>query len=242
MIKIAICDDLDVQLEKNKNVVEATFEELGIEIEIDTFLSGEELLKAYQLGKKYNIILMDYQMKGLNGMEVTAEIRKSDQEAEVIFISDYATPAVEGYEMQVLGYILKNDDFKFQFEKTLKRAVNRITKSKKTIEIKTREGTYFLKAVDILYFEAHKRKVIIFTINGEIIYSKSLDSIEEELKEYNFVRVHRSFLINIEKIRGVTGNEVMVGESREEAKKIPIGDKYRSNFVRTFAKWQNGKI
>lgn len=233
MLTIAICDDLDVQIVKNKEVVQETFKDLEIEIEVDTYFSGEELIKEYEDGKRYDIILMDYSMKGMTGIETVKKIKDYDENIRFIFISSFNEPAPEAIEIGTFRYIIKDDRFKLKLKNALFEAQKKLAARKTIIEIKTKEKTYFLFPIDILYFEASGKKIIAHVTEDEIKFNGSLDSLGQEYKEFGFVRVHRSFLVNMEHIGRATQNDIKL----KNGNIIPIGESYVHSFMNLYQKW-----
>ncbi len=186
---------------------------------------------------KVDLIFLDIRMPQLNGNEFLKTIKNPPK---VIFTTAYPDYAIEGYELDVVDYLLKP----IQFDRFLK-AVNKTfelslvqetgTASVPNAPNHTESFVYFradrkmVKVMlrDILYIESMKDYVKIFTTSGQIISKQSITSVEEMLPEKKFIRTHRSFIISIEKIKSFT-NELIEIEKAE----IPIGKLYRNTVIK----------
>lgn len=186
---------------------------------------------------KVDLIFLDIRMPQLNGNEFLKTIKNPPK---VIFTTAWPDYAIEGYELDVVDYLLKP----IQFDRFLK-AVN------KTFELSLVQATetaaaagepnhtesfvYFradrkmvkVMLQDILYIESMKDYVKIFTSSGQIISKQSITSVEEMLPEKKFIRTHRSFIISVDKIKSFT-NELIEIEKAE----IPIGKLYRNTVIK----------
>ncbi len=186
---------------------------------------------------KVDLIFLDIRMPQLNGNEFLKTIKNPPK---VIFTTAWPDYAMEGYELDVVDYLLKP----IQFDRFLK-AVNKTFELSLVVATETAPATsepnhtasfvYFradrkmvkVMLQDILYIESMKDYVKIFTTSGQIISKQSITSVEEMLPEKKFIRTHRSFIISIEKIKSFT-NELIEIEKAE----IPIGKLYRNTVIK----------
>ena len=191
-------------------------------------LQAIEFLNSNQV----DLIFLDLNMPKLKGFEF---LRTLKNPPKVIVTTAYKEFALEGYELDVSDYLLKP----FSFERFLK-AVNKATESLEkpptqapvAASASTEQSSIFLKGDkkhhqvfidDLFYVEALGNYCKVHTSQGIIITHEKISSLEEKLEAYQFIRVHKSYLVARKKIREVEGNQLMVGES-----KIPVGQTYRS--------------
>jgi two-component system LytT family response regulator len=186
--------------------------------------------------EKVDVLFLDIQMPGINGMDFAYTISDNTR---VIFTTAFSEYAIEGYRVNALDYLLKPFSFE-DFMIAAKKALN-------WFEIKTKSGYdserersnvgIFVKSEykylhvlykDIDYIEGLKDYVKIYTITDPkpILSLMSLKQLEEELPYDNFIRVHRSYIINMEKITSINKNRIIISN-----KEIPIGDTYRKQFM-----------
>ena len=187
---------------------------------------------------KVDLLFLDIRMPQLNGNDFLKIIKNPPK---VIFTTAYPDYAIEGYELDVVDYLLKP----IHFDRFLK-AVNKtfdFTQPAENVPVPEQQHVaesfvYFradrkmVKVMlnDILYIESMKDYVKIFTTGGQIISKQSISSVEEMLPENQFIRTHRSFIISLAKIKSFT-NELIEIEKAE----IPIGKLYRNTVIKLLA-------
>ena len=138
MIRIAIVEDDEKYIATLKKYLEQYKEENGQEIEITVYHDGDEIAAFYRA--QFDIILMDIEMKFIDGMTAAEEIRKKDTKVSIIFITNAPQYAIRGYEVGALDYILKPVPY-FTFSQKLSRAVAKMEKrSRKWITIPVKGG------------------------------------------------------------------------------------------------------
>lgn len=205
-MRIAICDD-----EKNiRQLIEKKIEKQYPQAEIVLFSSGEELLLS---NSKIDILFLDIQMAGRDGMETAIELRKRDNDMIIIFVTAAEEYVFQAFNVKAFNYIVKPiDDGKFI--DVLQRAVEELDFVKKNE--KGPEEKYVMinkcgvhtKVIldDIVYAEVFNRKVVIHRMNDEIEYYGKMSDLEALAGE-NFFRPHRAYLINfkyVEKYNATT--------------------------------------
>ena len=194
-MRIAICDD-----EKNiRELIGNKVRNQYLEAEIVFFASGEELL----LSDMYiDILFLDIQMSGKNGMETARELRQKNKNTIIIFVTAIEEYVFQAFDVGAFHYIVKPiDDVKFI--DVLHRAVDGLSSQNK--DIKEQEDKYVIinnsgvhtKVIldDIVYAEVFNRKVVIHKMNGEIEYYGKMSDLEALAGE-SFFRPHRAYLIN----------------------------------------------
>lgn len=187
--------------------------------------------------EKVDVLFLDIQMPEVNGMDFAHTISNNTR---VIFTTAFSEYAVEGYRVNALDYLLKPFSFE-EFVAAAKKAYGwfEIVQQKSNPDIeKTRENVgIFVKSEykylhilydDVLYIEGLKDYVKIYTQDSlkPILSLMSLKQLEEDLPFGNFVRVHRSYIINVDKISSINKNRIII-----DKKQIPIGETYKKQFM-----------
>lgn len=204
MLRIAICDDEEYFLISERKLICEYMEKRSIEYQIDTFISGKELLDMGDKALRYNIIFLDVNMDEMDGIETAKRLRKFVKEVYLVFVTGFITYALEGYKVDAIRYILKDNDC---LERTVTECLDAILI--KMNYVQNKEEFYFkggVKAVaidDIQYIESNLHR-LIFHMNGTnaaqySMYEK-LDVIEKRLEVYSFCRIHKSYLVNLKYI------------------------------------------
>ena len=194
-MRIAICDD-----EKNiRELIASKVLKQYPEAEIVFFSSGEELLLS---DKNIDILFLDIQMSGRNGMETARELRKKDKTVVLIFVTAVEEYVFQAFDVGAFNYIVKPiDDTKF--EDVLCRAVDELFS--KDMDVRESEANYVMinnggvhtKVMidDIVYAEVFNRKVVIHKLDDEIEYYGKMSDLEAVAGE-SFFRPHRAYLVN----------------------------------------------
>ncbi len=210
MLRIAICDDeiaardmLRIQLEKV--LVEST-EEIVYE-----FSSGVNAVSWLQKHPgEIDLLFLDVEMDGLNGMETAKKIRAFDKDLSLVFVTGYADYVFDGYHACALDYLLKPVS-----EQKLRELLHRVREKQaeeetETFFIKNMDGTWRFRLRDILYFYSDRRRVILVTRNGQYPFYAKLDDIESRLSP-QFVRIHQRYLVNPANVDHIGKNFITSG-------------------------------
>lgn len=186
MIRIAIVEDEAEFAEELKNYLGKYHEESGEELDIELYRDGDEITADYKA--QFDIILMDIQMKFMDGMSAAEEIRKTDSEVIIIFITNTPQYAIRGYEVGALDYILKPVSY-FAFGQKLGRAIARIKKRERAyITITLKGGILRLDTSDIYYIESYGHNFIYHSRGEDYISTGTMKWAEEQLKNQSFTR------------------------------------------------------
>lgn len=214
MLKIAICDDEVFFQNRIEYILKKYFMEKGILYEIDTFTSGAEFVKQGIEMMKYQIIFLDINMEQMDGLLTAKKIREVSQEIFIVFVTAYINYTLEGYKVDAIRYILKNNN---NMEETIAECMNAI-RMKMNYEVKWQEfdfqeGSKVVPLDRLLYIESHLHKLEFYIMEDEIkIYTlyDTLNRIEERIEGEQFVRVHQSYLVNMKYIKRVSRYEVLL--------------------------------
>ena len=192
MVRIAIVDDEKVIREQIKNLIEK--KQTGSAV--DTYFSGEELLRA---GKGYDIVLLDIQMDGMNGIDTARALRQKTDDTVLIFVTGVKEYVFDAFDVGAFHYLIKPLE-EMKFYSVYDRAVLEAAKKKQhgmgQLFVKTRNRNVTLDQSNILYIESRAKKVEIHTRNDIIEAYAGIGELEKQLTE-NFYRCHRGYLVNL---------------------------------------------
>ncbi len=146
-LHIAICDDHRTEIDYLKTLVSQWANERDFALRISTFESAESFLFAYDEDKSFDILLLDIQMKAMDGVELAKQIRKDNESLQIIFITGYPDFMAEGYEVSALHYLLKPVDSK-KLAPVLDKAQKKLNIIEKSLLISTEGGMYRLPPQD----------------------------------------------------------------------------------------------
>jgi len=222
-IKCIIIDDEPLAIKVIENHL-SNF--LNMEL-VATYNTAIAALPTIESGE-IDVIFLDINMPKMSGLDF---LRSLPTKPHIIITTAYREYAVESFDLDVLDYLVKPIPFS-RFLKAITKINNRVTKEKgKTSEASFKEEPFIflkvdkklmkIKLNDILFIESLKDYIKVITTAGDYLVHKSMTSISEELPSENFLRIHRSFTIAINKIKSIEGNSVEIANRR-----IPIGRNY----------------
>ncbi|GLC81744.1 LytR/AlgR family response regulator transcription factor [Lacrimispora brassicae] len=217
MIKIAICDDESIQLEKINNLTKSILGNAALSYTVDTFLSGEELLLKLEKGIVYDIALLDIEMDKISGVEVGAILRQQFQNTRtiLIYISAYESRAKEVFYINAIRFLAKPIEPEL-FKEALLYAYKLINEREKCFSFKDFTGKkIILPLTNILYFEiTDSHRINVITSQIKYVYYGKMADINAKLSQNNFLRIHQAYLINFEHIREISYKEVIMDNNR----------------------------
>ncbi len=214
MFKCIIIDDEELARELLKSYVnKISFLEL-----VGSF---ENPINAIPLLKKeiIDVVFLDIQMPELKGTDFAKIIPKN---TNIIFTTAYSEYALKSYELDALDYLLKP----ITFQRFLK-AVNKVKEknislhSNTTITVKSGYDLYKLNVNDITHIESDSEYVVFYTHDKKIMSHQTLKSLEKTLDTSVFMRVHRSYIVNKQKVTSLKGRDLLLSDI-----KIPVSDSY----------------
>lgn len=195
MIRIAIVEDEITYADQLEEFLHQYEKEKAEAFEITRFSDGDGIVHHYKA--KYDIILMDIQMKFMDGMSAAEEIRKADTEVIIIFITNMRQYAIRGYAVDALDYVVKPISY-FAFAERLNKAVERIKRrARHHVLLNIRGGVIRLSAEDIYYVESQGHTLIYHTANGDYESTGTMKQVEADLEPYGFCRGNKGYLINL---------------------------------------------
>lgn len=186
--------------------------ENGEAIEVTIYSDGDQIVEKYQ--SQYDIILMDIEMKFMDGMSAAEEIRKIDTEVVIIFITNMTQYAIRGYAVDALDYVLKPVSY-FALSQRLNRAIGRMRKREsKMIMVNMKGGIVRLNIANIYYIESQGHTLILHTILGDYETSGTMKEMESKLLGMNFCRGNKGYLINLQHVDGISDGCAIVKDEK----------------------------
>ncbi|MEZ5043533.1 MAG: LytTR family DNA-binding domain-containing protein [Saprospiraceae bacterium] len=238
MVNVIIVDDEPLAQDVLETYIEK-IPEFNLVKKCSNAFEANDALKNHDI----DLMFLDIQMPQLTGIDFLKTLTKPPM---VIFTTAYPNYAIEGFELDALDYLLKPISVD-RFMKAANKAIEQIglqekdnTAPQATNPASTGQPDYFFVKADkklvkvnfkeIIYIEGLKDYVIIRMDNARVITLQTMKSLEEKLPLTNFLRIHRSYIVNIEKINAIIGNMVEVME-KGQAKHLPIGKNYRDDLL-----------
>lgn len=200
-------DDPRIQAELQA-AVERYARENGEQFHTSVFSDGDEILENY--AANYDIILLDIQMKRLDGMQTAERIRELDTDVILIFVTQMVNFAVRGYAVNALDFLVKPINY-LSLEHVFRRAVALRKKRTQYVTVPTGKGLFRLNASKIYYFESYSHRLIVHAEEGkEYTLRETMRRMEEAFGPYGFFRCNNCFLVNLNYVESVELDTVVV--------------------------------
>lgn len=217
MYQAAIVDDeLDI-LNSTKALLADEFAKANTAVAFDFFTDSEDFLSMFESHFNYDIIFLDIEMPNIDGISVCRKIRQLSKDALVIFISNKEELVFQTFEVQPFRFIRKSE-LKELCSSLVDSIINELKRrSPQTFTIIENNGGDVLSfdARNIIYVEAQRKECKIVTTNGDSTVKMKLMDLEEKLESFHFVRIHRSFLVNMDYIFRITKNSIILTSGEE---------------------------
>lgn len=236
-MKIALCDDERFWADKLHKLISEYNDARHTDCYITVFSSGSELLKR---GEKYDVIFMDYQMKGLDGIETARKIREQNNECVIIFVSSYPDIAIDTFEVNAYRFLVKPidkdklfkslDDFKKQ------------TEADDFIVLKSRDEERIIRASEIIFCEAANKHSLLHTPNGIIESSKNIKEIGKQLKKEIFFRCHKAYIVSFPHIKSFDNKHITMDNGEQASISRNYLAAFKTAFQEYVLKYNMGRL
>ena len=230
MLQLAFCDDEKVFRSDLRKILGTELELCGIDYHISEFTSGEELIAGLEKAD-CQILFLDIEMKGIDGVEAARRLRETKRQMEIVFVTSYADFVFQGYEVRALNYILKP----YEPEKiaaVLHTALEALDiEAEKYYVIDQRGGSIRVPLSSVKYFSSERRTVHAVTTEREYTFYEKLSDLETELPD-TFVRIHNRYLVHLKYLEAVRQNTAVV-----DGEELPVSRSCKSGLSIAFAKY-----
>lgn len=244
--RIGILDDEKAVLSAVGGTVKEVFSALKAESEIFMFTSAKDFLHEF-LKSPFELVLLDIDIRDGDGIDLAAKLRKSPDCPDIIFVSNREERVFDSFEALPFGFIRKS-----RFLKDISRVLTLWYESYKKkddsysgiVELKTRTDVEYIKIKDIIYIESLKdyQKVHLYKQDKVMDIHSSMNDLEEHLKKYGFIRIHKSYIVNsdyIEKINDLAltlsdGETLFISRKRIKEVREEYMNRIRGRVAMTF--------
>lgn len=234
MVRIAVVED---ELEQRNTIcayLDKLSEEQGCAFQVTAFESGAKLLFDYT--PVYDVILMDIEMPGIDGMRTAMKVREQDSEVILIFITNMAQYAIQGYKVRAQAYLLKPVNY-YSFAMEIQDALRTLSRreSGASLLLPWEDGMKRVQLRDIYYIESQRHNLRVHAADGTYEVRETMKNMTEQLSGKSFVRSGVSYLVNLANVSGIQGDLAIVGPER-----VPISRQKRKEFLSALSNYIGG--
>ncbi len=242
MIRCVIVEDEEMARKVLKSLLAQYCQDVMVCAEADDIVSGKNMIETFHP----DLVFLDIEMPGGSGFKLLSSIE--DKDFEVVFITAYEQFAIKAIRHDALDYILKPIDPKelvaavekvkeAKYKKTLKKQYDSLLKNLdpeqlvvRKISLSTADKIHLINVDDIIRCESDNYYTIIFFKDGtSLMVSKTLKEIDQKLEEYDFVRTHKSHLVNMRCIKNFIKDEMMVVMTDDT--KVPVSKRKKERIL-----------
>jgi len=226
IMRIAVCDDDQHVQRVLKDAIYRYSNMHHFEIAVDNFLSGEDLLNSM---KSYDVILLDYRMDGINGLETAKILRRRNHNSMIIFITGYPSFVYESFEVSTYRFLEKPvdlaklykafDDFYKQFGNDY------------VIVIRADRANICIKTSNIVYLEADNKCCYVNLFENKYHCSQTMVSIHRLLPQHAFFRVSKSFVVNLGCVEKFAANSLSLSNGGQVYTSRKYSSLFRSRYM-----------
>lgn len=221
MFRIAICDDESCFRQSFQEYVSNYLKRNGLSYQIDTFCSGEEFIELGAAMTGYTVVFLDINMGGMDGVAVAKKIRSISKEIFIVFVTAYFDYTLEGYKVDAIRYLIKDSNHN-NFQDTINECMDSIIEKMNYVVVKKKfgftEGKKEISMEKLLYVESNLHKLLFHVMEEELkVYTlyETLDELEKKLEGNGFIRIHKSYLVNLKYIKNVLRYKAILYDGTE---------------------------
>ena len=207
--RVAICDDCAEDARFVNEILNEWAHARGADVNTETYPSAESFLFAYDENKAYDMLLLDIEMSGMDGVSMARRVRAENKTVQIIFITGYSDYIAEGYDVAALHYLMKPVNREKLFG-VLDRAAERLKTSQRCLNLDMGGEMERIPLYEIRYIDVRQNYVTVHA-KRDYTVKRTLNEFEKEL-DGGFARVGRSMIVNLNRIRRVTKAEVVLND------------------------------
>lgn len=230
-MRFAICDDNFVHAHLLESCL---IELLDDNIECDIYQSGEALLdKIFNTDNRYDMLFLDIEMEGNNGIDTANAIREKDEKLLIVFVTSHSEYMKECFQCMPFRFMIKPVQ-QGELEEILKAARKKLARSKTTVGFKVNKTMVRLYTDDIIFCESTSHYITIHTKTEAYRVRMTMEQLDEMLPYPAFCRVHRSFMVHFKYVKSIREQALLLYEGNQL---IPIGRNYKNNVMVSFTNY-----
>ncbi len=232
-MNVIIVDDDRSAREDLKKCLGYYSEKYSYDFSVREFEDGDTFLVKYEPG--CDVVFMDIEMPGTDGLETARQLRRMDRQVVIVFVTNIAQYAINGYEVEALDYIVKPVD-RYAFSMKMQRVVARAVQNRDgLVPVSGSGGTVMVKTGSVMFVEANGHYTVYHTAEGDYTEYITIKGAAAKLGKPQFAWIGRSCFVNMKYIDAVNGDFVSIGKSR-----LLISRMQKKEFLERFTDYMAG--
>ena len=229
-LRMAVCDDLEEERVQLARMARSYAQRRGLSMELRLFASGNELLDAARRPDFCHVLFLDIFMPGLSGLDAARQLRAAGCMASIVFATTSQDYGVMSFDVQAADYLVK--PFRQEdVDRTLDWCLEHMPESLRVLSVYAQGEWQELPLTSISYIEVLGHQCHIHTSRRTLVVRRGLDDLESAIDSRDFLRCHRSFLVNLNHVEGIEGSDFRL----EDRTLVPISGanaaRVRSQFI-----------
>ena len=240
MVHFILCDDDNVFLQKLSQKLKNVLSQLNRASNICSVPSPEEITEAMCASCDVAILDIDYDGQSVNGIDLARKIRSFRKNAVIIFVTNFIEYAPEGYEVQAFRYLLKSN-LEQDFSKYIQQALEQVDSLRESLQIQINGEVIDLPLENILFFEVQQHNITAHLQRSPLrkdlktySYYGSLTELEQKLEPRGFLRIHKSYLVNMKHLKKFQCREATL----DNGMTLRVGEKSYAENKQKYLLWK----
>ena len=208
-MKIAVCEDEPIVADRLRDRAAAWADDRRIQAQVAVFSSAEAFLFAWEADRGFDLLLLDIQLQGQDGVSLARALRGAGARLDIVFITALPDFLAEGYEVAALHYLMKPVQPE-RLRRALDRAWARLCRERRALAVQTSDSLLRVYEDELIYAEAFAHTLALHTVRQTLETRMSLAALESLVEPGAFFRCHRSYLVGLRYVERVGRTELLL--------------------------------